>query len=79
MRSATTLPTGRTAAVFDLSAFIHDFMLRVHQDAAQALAALPADQDAGVIVTPVIVIEGHADIELEPMGFYRPKAEAAHG
>ncbi|MFC8723754.1 hypothetical protein [Streptomyces bacillaris] len=65
--------------MFDPSAFIRDFMLQVHQDAARALAALPTDQAAGVIVTPVLVIEGHADVELEPMDFYRPKEAPAHG
>ncbi|MFZ4266609.1 hypothetical protein [Streptomyces arboris] len=59
--------------MYDPSVFISEFMRQIHRDAARALADLPADQDAGVIVTPVLVIEGHEDVELEPMGFYRPK------
>ncbi|MGW6416281.1 hypothetical protein [Streptomyces sp. NPDC055055] len=55
----------------DLVAFFREFMLQVQRDAAVALAATPPDQDAGVIVTPVLVLEGEG-IEMEPMAFYRP-------
>ncbi|WP_327415407.1 hypothetical protein [Streptomyces sp. NBC_01233] len=57
--------------MFDPSEFIREFMLQIQRDAAQALAAAPADQDAGVLVTPVLVV-GDRQVELDPIGFYRP-------
>ncbi|MFH8577131.1 hypothetical protein [Streptomyces zaomyceticus] len=62
----------------DLAPFIAEFMRQIQRDAAQALADTPADQDAGVIVTPVIVLEGR-EIELDPVGYYRPAEVAPRG
>ncbi|MFE3378712.1 hypothetical protein [Streptomyces anulatus] len=63
--------------MYDPSVFISEFMHRIQQDAARALSDLPDDQDAGVFVTPVLLIEGHEDVELDPVGFYRLKEAPA--
>lgn len=58
--------------------FLTAFMQQIQQDAARALADVPADQDAGVTVVPVVVVEGRR-VELDPVGYYRPAEVAARG
>lgn len=65
------------APVIDLTGLIADWMRQAHEDAAQALADMPADQPAGVLVTPVFLTPS-GPVELDPVAFYRP-AEALRG
>lgn len=51
--------------------FLTTTMQQIQQAAARALADAPADQDVGVIVTPVLVVEGR-QVELDPIAYCRP-------
>lgn len=55
----------------DLTGVVADWMRQAEADAAQALADMPADRPAGVLVTPVVPTP-YGPVELEPFAFYRP-------
>ncbi|MFJ6014471.1 hypothetical protein [Streptomyces sp. NPDC092952] len=61
----------------DLSGLIADCLRRCDEDAARAVAHIPAGQVAIVVVTPVLAADGYR-AELEPMAYYRP-GEASRG
>ncbi|MFE9319069.1 hypothetical protein ACFYNV_28905 [Streptomyces albidoflavus] len=60
-----------------LADFLADFRRQIYADAARALEDAPPGQEAGVIITPVLLFEDHR-VELEPMTFHRP-GEASRG
>lgn len=60
----------------DLTELLTDWVRRMDEDAARALARIPADRAAGVLVTPVLVsplIDEGRPVELEPVAYFRPR------